>query len=150
VYLTVSTSAVPDDIAAMMGPSPEETALHGTDPFAALRVSRACQLRPKSRVGFDRYVELSQPDVDLRYEVYVAKPRVHCYAVVQWFWQVAHSSTEWCYDVEPVTIIPVHRFKSRFTPAPIDPTRRFRGGEVFEILPIPRRIRLSSSYKFDS
>jgi hypothetical protein len=89
---------------------------------------------------YDRFVELDIDD-----EVYIAKRRSHCYAFVNWFGRRHENSPrEWLTNESTVGIIPVHRIKSRFTPVHIQADQT-----IFEILSIPRRIRLAASYAHD-
>jgi hypothetical protein len=134
-YITVQTDVVPMDIAEMMHPSEAEVQMMADGDFVgAMRTGFRRHGAMQARVDFDRYVELD----DGQY-IYKAKRRSHCYAFLQWFKAKPGSVTEWLFEIEGMGIMPVHRIKSRFTQVSI------RDHEVFELLPIPRRIHLAAS-----
>ena len=89
---------------------------------------------------YDTFVELEDD-----HETYIAKRRRHCYAFVHWFPRNRGSQLEWRNDSPIMDILPVHRIKSRFTPIHMR-----EDNIIFEVLPIPRHIRLAASYEHDS
>jgi hypothetical protein len=137
-YVEIRTDAVPVEMVDFMHPSP--VMMSETDSPAAHLSNYRRHIAMQEIGHFDLFVEL-----DASQETYIAKRRTHCYAFVTWFLPNGNSALEWQTTPTGMGILPVHRIKSRFTPIHMHPGDT----TIFEILPIPRRIRLAASYAHD-
>jgi hypothetical protein len=137
-YVEIRTDAVPVQMVDWMHPSP--VMMSEADSPAAHLENYRRHTAMQEFAHFELFVEL-----DASKEIYIAKRRTHCYAFVTWFPRNGNSELEWLTDTNGMDILPVHRIKSRFTPI------HMHDGDttIFEILPIPRRIRLAASYAHD-
>jgi hypothetical protein len=133
-YVEIYTDVVPARVAELMHPIPGDT-----DSMAAMMANYRRHIAMNDE-DFELFVEL-----DVCQETYITKPRTHAYAFVAWFGRNGDSTREWQNDHITMGILPVHRIKSRYTPVFMTQGDK----TTFEILPIPRRIRLAASYVHD-